>query len=120
MAVEVREEVVSADDPSQEPPPLLWRASGPTDQSDEGARLTLLDDAAYATVDKPFTGTLPGTFGVYVDLGSDRRHEGLQVTRGEIPAWIAGRDLLAVEKGISESGVISPADLAAYTKSNVC
>ncbi len=45
---------------------------------------------------------------------------GLRVTRGEIPASIAGRDLLAVEKGIAESGVVSPEDSVAYTRSNVC
>lgn len=118
-AVEVREEVVSANDPSQEPPPLLWRASGPVGQSAEGARLTLLEDAAYTTVDKPFTGTLPDTFGVYVDLGS--RREGLQITRREIPASIAGRDMLAVENArITENGAVSQEDLIAYTRSNVC
>ena len=53
-----------------------------------------------------------------MDLGS--RREGLQVTRREIPASIAGRDLLAVEKGIAESGLVSQEDLIAYTRSNVC
>ncbi len=119
VAVEVRKEVVSASDASREPPPLLWRASGPVGQSAEGARLALLEDAAFTTVDKPFTGALPDTFGVYVDLGS--RREGLQVTSREIPASIAGRDLLAVKNArIAESGVVSPEGLIAYTRSNVC